>query len=273
MTVRNYANREIKNMIIYQAKNKVNGKRYIGQTIHSIEYRMKQHLNSVKYRNGCTLFKKALKKYGPSNFTWTIIDVANSPSELNDKETFWIEFFNTTNPEKGYNLKGGGREPFLTEEVKKSIGNSQKGKLNHMYGKKGKSNPTSIPVIDLVTGVKRDSVSMFCNEFKEFDVSKVCAVCRGNRLTYKGHIFRYLNQKNEVIHNGKPETMSEIKRLKSVACSKNPNHVKVKDLTNDILYESITKAVGKDRKSSLSRALRTHNGECIYNGVHYKIIS
>lgn len=103
-------------MVVYEAKNIVNGKRYIGQTTQDFLTRKQQHLDSIKYNNsGCHLFKRALIKYGEDKFVWKIIDVATSREELNLKESFWIEFFKTTDVNFGYNLKGGGYNPFLTD--------------------------------------------------------------------------------------------------------------------------------------------------------------
>lgn len=121
------------NMIVYEAINKKNGKRYIGQTINSFKKRKQQHLDSVKHNHGgCRLFRNALIKYGSDGFDWKIIDHAKTVEELNEKESFWIEFFKTTNRDKGYNLKGGGANAFLTEETKRAIGSAQVGELNHM---------------------------------------------------------------------------------------------------------------------------------------------
>lgn len=150
-------------MIIYEAINTVNGKRYIGQSIHSLQCRKTQHENSVKYnRGGCRLFKRALAKYGIDSFDWKVIDTASSREELNIKESFWISFFNTTDTSCGYNLKGGGYEPFLTDDVKKSIGDSQKGSLNHMYGKYDDKNPNSKRVLVVSTKEIFNSVSELC---------------------------------------------------------------------------------------------------------------
>jgi group I intron endonuclease len=260
-------------MIIYEAINKINGKRYIGQTIYSLNHRKKQHLSSIKYNTtGCTLFKRAIKKYGSNNFEWKVIDSAKSHAELDAKESFWISFFGTTNPIKGYNLKGGGAKPFLTDRTKKAIGNAQRGSLNHMYGIRGKDNPSSIPVIDITTGERFDSVTHLCKEKPIFDISKVCAVCRGDRYTYKSHVFRYLNNDGSIRENGVPTDINEIKRTKSKHVSKNPISHPIEDMTNHIVYQSITDAVGKRYKSNICRKLKRENGECDYHGIHWKLL-
>jgi hypothetical protein len=153
----------------------------------------------VKYNNsGCNYFKRALKKYGLENFTWNIIDKATNKDDLNSKESFWIEFFNTTNPDYGYNLKGGGANPFLTKSVCDKISKAQRGKRNHMFGMCGKLNPNSHRVILLDTGEVFDSVTSLCKKYSNLTLSKVCAVCRGERKTHKGHTFKYLREGESV---------------------------------------------------------------------------
>lgn len=96
-------------MIIYKVTNKVNGKVYIGQTTNTLEYRKGQHERSAKctYRPS-VYFHNALMKYGAENFTWEVIDTANSQEELDEKEMKWISIYNSTDKNKGYNLKLGG---------------------------------------------------------------------------------------------------------------------------------------------------------------------
>ena len=260
-------------MIIYEAINKSNGKRYIGRTIHSLEYLMRQHLSSVNNSgSGCTSFRKAIKECGGDAFEWKIIDRADSIKELDEKESFWIQFFNTTDERNGYNLKGGAANPFLTERTKAAIGNAQRGLLNHMYGKRGKDNPASIPIIDITTEERYDSASSFCRENPSFDVSKVCAVCRGERYTYKSHIFRYINEDGSIKDNGVPTNMDDIREIKSNNVSKNPTSLPIEDTTNHIIYRSITEAVGKRYKRCLCRKLKSEGRECDYHGIHWKLL-
>lgn len=182
-------------MIIYKITNLINNKCYIGQTIKTLNIRKQQHINSSKrdVKISQHLYS-SFNKYGLENFSFEEIDSANSIDELNEKESYWIEYYKSTDPNLGYNLKGGGANQYLTLEVKIKIGNAQKGEKNHMYGKLGALNPTSIPMIDLTTGEKFDSVSDYCRKYPEFQLSKVCAVCRGDRFSHKGHQFAYLDK-------------------------------------------------------------------------------
>jgi group I intron endonuclease len=92
------------NGYIYKITNIINGKVYIGQTINSVENRFKQHTR----KKGCTYLYAAIKKYGKENFkVETIEDV---PRELLDeREIYWISFYNSTNKDIGYNIIKGGK--------------------------------------------------------------------------------------------------------------------------------------------------------------------
>lgn len=90
---------------IYKITNQLNGKSYIGQSIH-IEQRWIEHqYNSSK----CSLLRYALQKYGIQNFTFEVIEEC-SQDELDEKEIYWISYYGTF--ENGYNLTRGGNSGF-----------------------------------------------------------------------------------------------------------------------------------------------------------------
>lgn len=91
-------------MIVYQFTNKVNGKSYIGQTVHSLEKRTREHLSP---RSGCVVLYKAIQKYGLDNMERKVLVKVGSTDELNYYESALIKAFNTLSP-NGYNLMTGG---------------------------------------------------------------------------------------------------------------------------------------------------------------------
>lgn len=114
-------------MIIYKITNKINNKIYIGQTIESLEKRWSRHnWKCTKSRNAMAI-TNAIIKYGKENFIIEQIDYANTIEELNNKEVYYIDYFNTMSP-NGYNLKTGGDNKRLSDETKKKISEGNKGK-------------------------------------------------------------------------------------------------------------------------------------------------
>ncbi|WP_251316778.1 GIY-YIG nuclease family protein [Flintibacter muris] len=90
-------------MFIYKITNKLDGKIYVGQTIRPVHERFKRHINDALNNIIDTHFARAIRKYGERNFVIEIIDTANTQEELTQKEHFWIGYYNSTNPEIGYN--------------------------------------------------------------------------------------------------------------------------------------------------------------------------
>lgn len=103
---------------IYKVTNKINGKIYIGQTIQSVKDRWYRHCgkSGISKAELNTHFKRAILKYGKENFTIETIEMCDS-TELNDKEKFYISYYNSYI--NGYNSTIGGQggsKPFKTSE-------------------------------------------------------------------------------------------------------------------------------------------------------------
>lgn len=118
-------------MIIYKITNLKNGKAYIGQTIHSLEKRFKEHCK----KDRCTAMYSAIQKYGVENFTVEVIENVSESSLLNEREIHWISYFNTMSP-NGYNLTSGGMNGRISAD-------STKEKLaSYVRGKTGCNHPS-----------------------------------------------------------------------------------------------------------------------------------
>lgn len=100
-------------MIIYKVTHTLDGKVYIGQTIKPLKKRWSEH----GYKKKNTYFSNCLRKYGKENFSIEQIDQASSLEELNEKEVYWINFFDSTNKEKGYNIEHGGNSHKKSQET------------------------------------------------------------------------------------------------------------------------------------------------------------
>lgn len=122
---------------IYKITCLKNNKLYIGQTTKTIEWRFEKHLyDAEKSKNPRLHFQRAIKKYGKDAFKIEKIDEAKNQNELNEKEKYWIKFYNSI--ENGYNTAEGGeggntykgRTQEEMELTKKKISEANKGRNN-----------------------------------------------------------------------------------------------------------------------------------------------
>lgn len=91
---------------IYKITNKVNNKIYIGKTTKTIEYRFSVHIKNAKKHINRYLYD-AMNCYGYENFYVEEIEECDE-SILNEREIFWIKYYNSTDPKIGYNMTIGG---------------------------------------------------------------------------------------------------------------------------------------------------------------------
>ncbi len=94
-------------MIIYKITNIITGKIYIGLTIQNINTRFNHHIYEAKLGSTSYLHRSILK-HGKENFKIEIVDTAESTEDLQNKEVYYINHFNTTNRKVGYNIAKGG---------------------------------------------------------------------------------------------------------------------------------------------------------------------
>lgn len=136
--------------IVYITTCLVNGKVYIGQTIH---WQVKSYLGS-----GVALCE-AVKKYGRKKFKRKILKVCYNQKQLDAWEMIMIRKYNSTDKSIGYNVLSGTANEFgcgspaklpevreklrkkqlgkkLSEETRKKISLGNKGKTSPMKGKK-----------------------------------------------------------------------------------------------------------------------------------------
>lgn len=116
---------------IYKHTNKTNGKIYIGQAKGDPERRWN---NGWGYK-GCTYFYHAIQKYGWDNFEHEILIDGLTLEEANNQEILMIEKYEATNPKKGYNIRGGGRNGKIAESTKEKMRKACIGRPGNRKGK------------------------------------------------------------------------------------------------------------------------------------------
>ena len=119
---------------IYLITNKLNNKKYVGQTIFTTEQRWEGHLKDLYRNRSNSILHKAIKKYGRDSFDVRPIIVNVPEADLDRLETIWIKRLNTLIP-NGYNMTAGGggiRHYKHTTETKQHLSVMLSGKpLNH----------------------------------------------------------------------------------------------------------------------------------------------
>lgn len=205
-----------------------NGKVYIGFTSLSPNNRFR---NGRGYL-GNEYFAHAIAKYGWDNFEHEILETGLSLSAACEREVMYIQLFNSTNRNKGYNISPGGTGGIAhSEETKQKISASNSGKkrtdeakrklsermrgTKFMLGVKhtaesrekmrgprsnmlGEKNPKSRAVMQINYG--GEVLAVFpsaCFAEKVFSKSKhncnISKCCRGEAKTAYGHVWRYAN--------------------------------------------------------------------------------
>ena len=98
---------------IYKITDRTNNKIYIGQTKRDIYIRFGDHLSRVNSNREndkrCALYI-AMRNHGRENFYVELLEEIdiNDTKITDEREKYWIKKFDTTNPDKGYNLDSGG---------------------------------------------------------------------------------------------------------------------------------------------------------------------
>ena len=116
---------------VYQHKNKINNKIYIGITSQNPEQRWGS--NGCNYKSS-PHFYSAIKKYGWDNFEHNILFTNLTKEEACLKEQELIKKYNSMNRIYGYNSTSGGEMFSMNQETKEKIANAligNKNGLNH----------------------------------------------------------------------------------------------------------------------------------------------
>lgn len=92
---------------IYKITNKINNKAYIGKTEGNPFDRWRQHYYTATAKEDIGFaLTKAIKKYGIENFIFEVLESNIPAQDIDNREKYYIQFYNTLNT--GYNLTIGG---------------------------------------------------------------------------------------------------------------------------------------------------------------------
>lgn len=97
--------------IVYLIENQVNNKKYVGKTYQTLQNRWKEHCKTAKRDEAQHRpLYRAINKYGIENFSISIIEQTDN---LEEREKFWINYYNSY--AEGYNATlGGDGRPYIS---------------------------------------------------------------------------------------------------------------------------------------------------------------
>lgn len=98
--------------------------RYVGQSvdIYSRWYFYKKYFAENQFR-----LHNSLKKHGIENHKFEILEEC-SREMLNERESYWVKYYNTFNTDLGMNLTSGGDCPIMSNDTKEKLRLSSTGK-------------------------------------------------------------------------------------------------------------------------------------------------
>lgn len=119
---------------IYCIENKINGKKYFGQSIDT-KTRLgihKKNLNMGRHEN--KRLQEEWNKFGEINFMFFhVLETRKNNSDY--LERFFISFFECRNPDKGYNIQSGGKSHSISDEGRENMRQASIGRKSTRNGK------------------------------------------------------------------------------------------------------------------------------------------
>ena len=132
---------------IYKILNKNNHKVYIGSS-KNLDKRLYLHKHTLKKGTHYnTHLQNAYIKYGVNDFSFEIIEIVNDLDKLIEREQFWIDFYNASNPDTGYNIRKIADSNLgvkRSEEFKLNLSKIHKGVKRPYIGESNKINKQAL---------------------------------------------------------------------------------------------------------------------------------
>jgi group I intron endonuclease len=160
---------------IYKITNLINSKSYVGQTIKNLNTRKSQHKNVAKNDSKNNHLYSAINIYGWKNFSFELIAYADSEEDLDNKEKYWIKFYNLTDRLYGYNKSVGGRSHSMID-IDKCISLFKDGWTITDIAKKFKYDRSNL-LYRLKSSIPVDEYNLYIEEINKKKKEKIFIRC------------------------------------------------------------------------------------------------
>lgn len=196
---------------------------YIGSSI-DVERRWRQHkeasINEKDHHYNYPLMI-AFREFGIANFTFEVIDTLPTWEAMIEAEHNWILKENCVIP-NGYNQTDKTDSPMFDPMVAKKMSDTKRKK----YGKRVCEIDSANNIIAIWNSLAEAGETTGLNRFK------ISSVCNGTRLTTGNRVFRFLDEKNQII-----EPKVKVNQIQSNRITKTSRKVGAYDKDNNLIQE------------------------------------
>ena len=196
---------------------------YIGSSI-DVERRWRQHKEASiteKDHHYNYPLMIAFREFGIANFTFEVIDTLPTWEAMIEAEHNWIMKENCVTP-NGYNQTDKTDSPMFDPMVAKKMSDTKRKK----YGKRVCEIDSANNIIAIWNSLAEAGEITGLNRFK------ISSVCNGTRLTTGNRVFRFLDEKNQII-----EPKVKVNQIQSNRITKTSRKVGAYDKDNNLIQE------------------------------------
>jgi len=249
--------------VVYCAKNRLNGKCYVGKTKGSFRMRMRGHVHDAQTDHDKFAFHAAIRKHGTGAFDVCVLEKLE-PDMLSEREIHFIKELNTCGP-SGYNMTLGGEGICgfkHNEQTRAAISKKRRGVP--MSEEQKRNLEKSVLQINLITSEVVKEYESIGHALVETRINNIGKCCRGELPSAGGFGWKYVN----VIDTTRGSWSEEKRQAMKLRLSKkNPLHRPVEQLDKDgsivNTFSSIKEAhetTGINNISMVCRGVRRNAG-------------
>ncbi len=210
---------------VYKIENLLNGKVYVGKTVNFrkryVSYKSSYFNNTPRQIN--SYFRNAIDKTKPENFTFSVLEFCGVEL-MAEKELFWMVELESTNLEKGYNLRMDSSTGMIThdstrEKISKRVkreyadGTRSVEAVSAFFTDMWKDEELKDQMRQQVSESRRsffiqstkdgtvvavwNGINQVMNHNRDYKWQNVYAACNGNKKNYRGFLWKRVDELEE----------------------------------------------------------------------------